>query len=40
MADSTTTQITPQDIKSSLRIEVTDDDDMIQQYITTAENYV
>ena len=30
MADSTTTQITPQDIKSSLRIEVTDDDDMIQ----------
>ena len=40
MADSTTTQITPQDIKNSLRIEVTDDDDMIQQYITTAENYV
>ncbi len=39
MADSTTTQITPQDIKSSLRIEVTDDD-MIQQYITTAEKYV
>lgn len=40
MADSTTTQITPQDIKKSLRIEVTDDDEMIQQYITTAENYV
>lgn len=40
MADSTTTQITPQDIKNSLRIEVTDDDEMIQQYITTAENYV
>ena len=40
MADSTTTQITPQGIKSSLRIEVTDDDDMIQQYITTAEKYV
>lgn len=40
MADSTTTQITPQDIKNSLRIEVTDDDDMIQQYINTAENYV
>ena len=39
MADSTTTKITPQDIKSSLRIEVTDDD-MIQQYITTAEKYV
>lgn len=36
MADS----ITPQDIKNSLRIEVTDDDEMIQQYITTAENYV
>lgn len=40
MADSTTTQITPQDIKNSLRIEVTDDDEMIQQYIATAENYV
>lgn len=40
MADSTTTQITPQDIKNSLRIEVTDDDEMIKQYITTAENYV
>lgn len=40
MADSTTIQITPQDIKNSLRIEVTDDDEMIQQYITTAENYV
>lgn len=40
MADSTTTQITPQDIKNSLRIEVTDDDEMIQQYINTAENYV
>ena len=40
MADSTTIQITPQDIKNSLRIEVTDDDNMIQQYITTAENYV
>lgn len=43
MADDSTTptvKITPQDIKSSLRIEVTDDDDMIQQYINTAENYV
>ena len=40
MADSTTSQITPQDIKNSLRIEVTDDDEMIQQYIVTAENYV
>lgn len=40
MADSTTIPITPQDIKNSLRIEVTDDDEMIQQYITTAENYV
>lgn len=40
MADSTPTQITAQDIKNSLRIEVTDDDEMIQQYITTAENYV
>lgn len=40
MADSTTTRITPQDIKNSLRIEVTDDDEMIQQYITTAEHYV
>lgn len=40
MADSTPTQITPQDIKNSLRIEVTDDDEMIQQYINTAENYV
>lgn len=33
-------EITPQDIKNSLRIKVTDDDNMIQQYITTAENYV
>lgn len=40
MVDKVEAKITPQDIKNSLRIEVTDDDDMIQQYITTAENYV
>lgn len=32
--------ITPDDIKTSLRIDVSDDDTMIQQYIDNAENYV
>lgn len=32
--------IKPADIKTSLRIDVTDDDSMIQQYITNAETYV
>ncbi|MDN7145341.1 head-tail connector protein [Liquorilactobacillus mali] len=32
--------VTPIDIKASLRIEVSDDDDMIQQYIDSASNYI
>ncbi|WP_057742254.1 head-tail connector protein [Liquorilactobacillus capillatus] len=32
--------ITPADIKASLRIEVSDDDTMIQQYIDSASNYI
>ena len=32
--------ITPDDIKASLRIEVSDDDTMIQQYIDNASNYI
>ena len=32
--------ITPDDIKASLRIDVSDDDTMIQQYIDNASNYI
>ncbi len=32
--------ITPADIKASLRIDVSDDDTMIQQYIDSAANYI
>ncbi|KRL00431.1 head-tail connector protein [Liquorilactobacillus capillatus] len=32
--------ITPADIKASLRIDVSDDDAMIQQYIDSAANYI
>lgn len=32
--------VTVDDIKNSLRIEITDDDDMIKTYIDTAKEYV
>lgn len=32
--------ITPADIKASLRIDVSDDDTMIQKYIDNASNYI
>lgn len=33
-------ELTPEDIKASLRIDVSDDDVMIQQYIDSAANYI
>lgn len=32
--------VTVDDLKNSLRIEITDDDEMLQTYIDTAEEYV
>lgn len=33
-------ELTPEDIKASLRIDVSDDDVMIQQYIDSAASYI